>query len=271
MAKYSSLAFDDVDDLLFGRAKFPVTTRRGITIGGGKVFPELNFTLPDVQVDAANLPAIVAQYREMIANALKRAVELQVPGLLVEFETLPPMTQHPDWAMEIVNVLVAAMAEADAKHGLKSALRITPNDNREFERPHALRSGRHWDAMLELFGRAAAAGAELLSIESMGGKEIHDDALQFGSLQQAIFAQCVLGVRDMQFVWSHVVPIAKRHGVHAAGDTACAFANTAMILAEQGMIAKVFAAACERFPQFAVWSPTNAAPSDLAKTADMRT
>src|SRR3989304_1793535 len=76
----------------------------------------------------------------------------------------------------------------------------------------------------------------------MGGKEVHDDALQFGNLQQAIFAQCVLGVRDMQFIWSHIVPIAKQHHVHAAGDTACAFANTAMVLAEQGMIPRVFAA-----------------------------
>src|SRR3990170_1490131 len=76
----------------------------------------------------------------------------------------------------------------------------------------------------------------------MGGKEVHDDALQFGNLQQVIFAQCVLGVRDMQFIWSHIVPIAKEHNVHAAGDTACAFANTAMVLAEQGMIPRVFAA-----------------------------
>jgi methanol--5-hydroxybenzimidazolylcobamide Co-methyltransferase len=213
-----------------------------MAIGGGVVYPELNFTLSETAVEAGNLRTIVAQYQEMIADALKRAVQLQAPGLLVEFETLPPMTEHPDWAMQIVDVLQAAMADAEAKFGLKSALRVTPNDNREFERPPQWRSGRHWDAMLELFERAAAAGAELLSIESMGGKELHDDALQFGDLPQVLFALCVLGVRDMQFVWSHIVPIAQRHGVHPAGDTACAFANTAMVLAEQGMIAKVFAA-----------------------------
>lgn len=242
MLQYSSLAVEHADDLIFGRARHPLATGRGMVIGGGTVYPELNFTLPDVAVEAANLPTIIAQYREMITDALNRAAELHVPGLVVEFETLPPMTEHPDWAMQIVDVLLEALADAHAKHALKSVLRVTPNDNREFERPPRMRSGRHWDAMLELFERAAAAGAELLSIESMGGKEIHDDALQFGSLQQVLFAQCVLGVRDMRFVWSHIVSIARRHGVNAAGDTACAFANTAMVLAEQGMIPRVFAA-----------------------------
>jgi len=242
MLPYSSLAVKHADDLLFGRARHPLTTHRGMVIGGGVVYPELNFTLPDLAVAAANLPAILAQYREMASDAVNRAAALHVPGLLVEFETLPPMTEHPDWAIEIVDVLLATLADAHAKHSLKSVLRVTPNDNREFARPPVMRSGRHWDAMLELFERAAAAGAELLSIESMGGKEIHDDALQLGSLQQVIFAQCVLGVRDMRFVWSHIVSIAREHGVHAAGDTACAFANTAMILAEQGMIPRLFAA-----------------------------
>ena len=242
MSHYSSLAFELADDLLFGRAKYPLTTRQGLVIGGGQVYPELNFTLPDVSVDEANLKRILGQYREMVSSALDRAVELHAPGVVIEFETLPPMTDHPDWAMQIVNVLLAEIEEAHTQYGLKATLRVTPNDNREFARPTMLRSGQYWERMLELFERSAEAGAELLSIESMGGKEVHDDALQFGNLRQSIFAQCVLGVRDMQFVWSHIVAIAERHGVVPAGDTACALGNTAMILAEQGMIPRVFAA-----------------------------
>lgn len=242
MRRFSTLAYERDDDLLFGNAQQTVATRQGLVIGGGKVYPELNFTLPDLAVDQAHLSFVMDQYRQMISGAIRRAVELQVPGLVVEFETLPPMTEHPDWAMQIVEILLYALQEAHAKEGLKSVLRMTPNDNREFERPLLLRRGRYWEQMLELFDRAAAAGAELLSIESMGGKEIHDEALQFGSLKQALFALCVLGVRDMQFVWSRIVPIAQMHRVHAAGDTACAFANTAMVLAEQEMIPRVFAA-----------------------------
>lgn len=242
MRRFTSLAHPHADDLIFGRAAYPLVTRHGLVLGGRTVYPELNFTLPDLAVEEANLPLILAQYEEMISGALHRAIDLQVPGLVVEFETLPPMTEHPDWAMQIIDVLLEHMESAHFRHGLKTALRVTPNDNREFLRPPLLRHGCHWDRMLELFERAAAAGVEFLSIESMGGKEIHDDALQFGNLQQVLFAQCVLGVRDMQFIWSHIVPIAEKHNVHAAGDTACAFGNTAMVLAEQGMISRVFAA-----------------------------
>ncbi|MDR1799568.1 MAG: hypothetical protein LBR19_06785, partial [Bifidobacteriaceae bacterium] len=56
------------------------------------------------------------------------------------------------------------------------------------------------------------------------------------------FALGVLGVRDMEFVWSRIVQIAAQHGRIAGGDTACGFGNTAMVLAEQGFIPRLFAA-----------------------------
>jgi methanol--5-hydroxybenzimidazolylcobamide Co-methyltransferase len=46
----------------------------------------------------------------------------------------------------------------------------------------------------------------------------------------------------MRFLWTELDKIARRHGVRCAGDTACGFANTAMVLAEQRMIPRVFAA-----------------------------
>ena len=46
----------------------------------------------------------------------------------------------------------------------------------------------------------------------------------------------------MRFLWTQLDQIARRHGVHCAGDTACGFGNTAMVLAEQRMIPRVFAA-----------------------------
>jgi len=100
----------------------------------------------------------------------------------------------------------------------------------------------HWERMLELFEGSARAGAELLSIESVGGKELHDEALMNCDLGQVIFALCVLGVRDMEFLWKHIAAVARRHGAVCAGDTACGFGNTAMVLAEQRMIPRVFAA-----------------------------
>jgi len=242
MDRISQMAIDHVDGLYYGTAPKPLTTRRGMVIGGGTVYPELNFTLPNMDINEQTLDAVDAHYRQIITQATHRAAELFVPGLVVEFETLPPMTEHPDWGMRVVDILLEGLAHAESEYGLKSVLRVTPNDNREFIRPPRLRDGRYHDAMLELFDRAAAAGAELLSIESVGGKEVHDEALTMCDLPRVIFSQCVLGVRDMRYIWAKLHDIATKHNVWCAGDTACGFANTAMVLAEQKMIPRAFAA-----------------------------
>ncbi len=195
-----------------------------------------------MEVTGATMPEVVRQYREIITSALRRAAELEAPGVVIEFETVPPMTATPAFGLEIVQVLLAGMEEARRQHGLKTVLRMTPNDNREFARPPVMRSGEHWERMLELFESSARVGAELLSIESVGGKELHDEALMNCNLGQVIFAQCVLGVRDMAFLWDKLGEVARRHGVVCAGDTACGFGNTAMVLAEQKMIPRAFAA-----------------------------
>jgi methanol--5-hydroxybenzimidazolylcobamide Co-methyltransferase len=242
MSQFKSLAIPDPADLRFGVAPRPLVTRQGLSLGGGTVYPELNFTLPPMLVEQSTMGEIRAQYRQIITGALRRAVELEAPGLVIEFETLPPMTENPAWGIELTRLLLEAMDKAHAKEGLKTVLRITPNDTREMERPPRMRSGRLYEAMLETFEGCAAAGAELLSIESVGGKEVHDEALMTGDLRGVLFSLCVLGVRDMRFLWTRLEELARRHGVHCAGDTACGFANTAMVLAEQRMIPRLFAA-----------------------------
>jgi methanol--5-hydroxybenzimidazolylcobamide Co-methyltransferase len=242
MTTFSQLAIPEPAGLLFGLAPKPLVTRRGLAIGGGCVYPELNFTLPPMFVDATTMPEVRGHYRQIITGALQRAVELEAPGLVIEFETLPPMTENPAWAIELTRILLDAMAEAHEKHGLKTVLRITPNDTREMERPPRMRSGPLYEAMLAAFDGCAAAGAELLSIESVGGKEVHDEALMMGDIEGVLFGLCVLGVRDMRFLWTQLNQIARKRGVHCAGDTACGFANTAMVMAEQKMIPRVFAA-----------------------------
>jgi methanol--5-hydroxybenzimidazolylcobamide Co-methyltransferase len=240
--KYQSLAIEDPAALVFGSAPRPLATRSGMVIGGGRVYPELNFTLPTMEITADTMPRVLRHYEEIIEGALLRALELESDGTVIEFETLPPMTENPEWGLSIVRVLLKGMEKFQNSHGLKSVLRVTPNDNREFVRPPTMRSGFYFDRMLELFEGAAAEGAELLSIESVGGKELHDDALVSGDIATVIFSLCSLGVRDMRFLWTTIHDIASRHGVHAAGDTACGFGNTAMVLAEQKMIPRTFAA-----------------------------
>jgi methanol--5-hydroxybenzimidazolylcobamide Co-methyltransferase len=242
MPRFESLAIKDPARLHFGVAPKPLVTRNGLSIGGGMVYPEINFTLPAIDINAKTMPEILQQYREIIAGVTHRASALEAPGLVVEFETLPPMTQVPQWGIDITKVLVDGLEDARAKRGLKSTLRITPNDTREFERPPHMKSGQLWEDMLKTFEGGAIAGAELLSIESVGGKELHDDALTSGDMPAVIFSLCIMGVRDMKFLWSALDKIAKKHRVFCAGDTACGFGNTAMVLAEQKMISRCFAA-----------------------------
>jgi methanol--5-hydroxybenzimidazolylcobamide Co-methyltransferase len=230
------------EELIFGRAPRPVTTRSGLEIGGGLVYPEINFTLPPVEIAADTMPAVRAHYTEMIEGVLTRAVELGVPGLVVEFELLPQMTMEPEWGAEITAILREALDRYAASEGLISALRVTPNDIREHERPPRMREGHLWDRMVRSFTLNAAAGAELLSIESTGGKELHDDGIIMGDLQAVALSLGVLGGRDMAFLWDMIADVSRQQGAIPAGDSACGFGNTAMVLAEKRYIPRVWAA-----------------------------
>jgi len=240
--QYLSLAIDRSEDLIFGRAPHPVTCGHDLTIGGGLVYPEINFTLPPMEINKATMPEVLDQYQKIIDGVCRRAVDLQVPGLVVEFELLPPMTIEPAWGESIVALLRRAMDGYHDKHGLKSALRATPTDVRDGERPIRRRSGRYWAAIRESFRRCVSAGADMLAIESTGGKEVSDDALMQCDIQAMVVALGILGARDMAFLWDEIGEACKGTQCISSGDTACGFANTAMVLADRKMIPKVFAA-----------------------------
>ncbi|BBB91812.1 MAG TPA: methyltransferase MtaB domain-containing protein [Methylomusa anaerophila] len=243
MAKtFDKLAYNSLNDFVYGSAPNPVKTKHGLVIGGGAIYPELNFTLPPMEVTAANMPEIKQIYSEMIDGVLKRAVELHAPGLVVEFEMLPEMTLVPEWGIEVNNILVNAIAEYHAKYGLKGALRSTPGDVREFKRPPVQRSGEIYQNLLRTIEGSAKGGADFIAIETTGGKEVHDEALVNADLTKVIFALGIMGTRDMKFIWEKIVEISNANGAQAAGDTACGFANTAMVLAHKGFIPNVFAA-----------------------------
>ena len=231
------------DALIFGSAPHPVRCGFDLVIGAGAVFPEVNFTLPAIEINGPNWPAIVAQYEEMAANILKRAVALRTPGLVLEFELLPAMTENPEWGAEITALLHRRLAEAHVKHGLRSALRVTPTDIRERVKPPILRSGPGWENLRRSFELCIDAGADIVSIESIGGKEVHDRALLYGDLRAVVFALGVLAPRDTAWLWGRIACLCAAGGrVVPGGDSACGFANTAMQLANQKMLPEVLAA-----------------------------
>ena len=238
---FKTLAIPDPQQLMFGRTPRPVTCGFGLTLGNGQVYPELNFTLPTMPLDEKNWGAVVAQYEEIGSIIERAAARLQPPGLMAEFELLPPMTEHPSWGAELTSVLLRHLDQLHRDTGIACALRVTPTDIRDVTKPPALRSGTPLELLLQSFEQCAAAGAHVLSIESVGGKEVHDEALLYGDIEGVIFALGVLAPRDMEFLWEKIVTTCAKHNVVPGGDSACGFANTAMQLAGQGMLPEVLA------------------------------
>jgi methanol--5-hydroxybenzimidazolylcobamide Co-methyltransferase len=135
MLKYSTLAIPDPDDLLYGVSPHPLAFGLGLTIGAGQVFQEVNFTLPAMNIEQGTWAEVVAHYDEMAGQILRRAVSLGVPGIVLEFELLPPMTDRPEWGAEITSVLKRHLTACHEKHHLPCALRVTPTDIRDQRKP----------------------------------------------------------------------------------------------------------------------------------------
>ncbi len=240
---FPASAIADSRDLVFGRAAHPVRCGLDLSIGAGQVYPEVNFTLPAIGIDAASWPQILAHYQEIAKTVVRRALALHVPGIVLEFELLPAMTETPEWGAEITALLHDHLRQAYQSHGLHSALRVTPTDIRDQTKPPALRSGRPWERLERSFGLCLDAGADILSIESVGGKEVHDEALLYGDLRGIVFGLGVLAARDMEWLWDRMVALCSENGhTVPGGDSACGFANTAMQLAHQRMLPEVLAA-----------------------------
>lgn len=239
----NELALQDSAELVFGTSPRPVTCGTGLTIGGGNVYPEINFTLPPMPIEPDTWSRVRSIYEDVVDAILGRAERLQLDGLVIEFEQLPPMTEQPAWGAELTEVIKTRLLAAHERFGLAGALRVTIIDLREQTRPPQRRSGAAWDAMRASLEQCAARGADILSIESTGGKEVHDPALTSGDLPGILLGLGVLGSADMAWLWDQFAAVAAAHpGVVAGGDTACGFANTAMQLAEQRMLPEVLAA-----------------------------
>jgi methanol--5-hydroxybenzimidazolylcobamide Co-methyltransferase len=214
-----------------------------LTIGGGQVFPEVNFTLPPMNIEDGTWAEVVAHYEQMAEQILRRAVALSTPGIVLEFELLPAMTERPEWGAEITALLKRRLTVCHEKHHLPCALRVTPTDLRDQMKPPQLRMGPGWESLKRSFELCAEAGADILSVESVGGKEVHDQALMYGDFPGIVFALGVLAPRDMSWLWGEIGKICVAHpGVIPGGDSACGFANTAMQLAHQKMLPEVLAA-----------------------------
>jgi methanol---5-hydroxybenzimidazolylcobamide Co-methyltransferase len=229
MAKYTSMAYGSADEMIFGTAKKPVSIGIGpVELGSKYVYPQI---VPHPRPGSeASKEKILREYQRMTDDALGRCVALGFPGLVIEFEHIYQMTSQPEWAAAIHAQSKAQMQDYHDKYGLKSALISTVADLRKPDMVH-MRKSQELDWMLGSFQSTAANGADVLSIETMGGKEVFDYAVQRQDIKGVIFGIGVLSSLDMAWLWPQIVDIAKKNNINPGGDTDCARGNTAMFLA----------------------------------------
>jgi len=71
----------------------------GWLLAAGRLYPELNFTLPNMTVTPESMAEVRSQYTQMITEACARAVELHAPGL-VSSSSCCPTDLQPEWGAE---------------------------------------------------------------------------------------------------------------------------------------------------------------------------
>ncbi len=222
-----TMAYRSSEEMIFGRAPRPVETRGGLRIGDGHVIPEI---VPHPRPGSeTSIKTLLREFERANEDALERCVAVGHPSVVLENEHVFQMTHNPEWGKEIAAQTARQVREYREKYGLNAAYRCTIADVRRPEMVD-MRSSDRTREVLEAF-EACAPFADIVSIESMGGKEIFDHALIRDDIAGLLFAQAVLGGRDMRWLWPQIVEIAARHGCIAGGDTDCSQANTAMFMA----------------------------------------
>jgi methanol--5-hydroxybenzimidazolylcobamide Co-methyltransferase len=229
----NSMAYATPEEMMFGTAKKPVETKRGLVIGGGYVIPEV--VIHPRSGSEKTLKTLLREFERAYEDALERCVLIGHPSLIIENEHVFQMTHFSEWGMEIAAQTMRQIEDYEKKYGIKAALRSTIADIRKPEIVNIRESDRTQDVLKAL--KACASHADIISIESIGGKEIFDYCIIRNDITGLLFAQAVLGGRDMQWLWPQIVEFARAQGCIPGGDTNCAQSNTAMFLAG-GFISK---------------------------------
>jgi len=227
MPVFSDMEIESWEDLVFGFSKHPLSYGLDLNIGNGEVVPEIKyFPGRNGEQDPTHTRK---EFEGITKNILKRAIDLGLQSVQLETEQTSFVTENPRLGGEITSIQKSILEDYADEYGLKCALRVTVADIRKLEGD--MREGKEVTLMFESFEEAAENGADVLSIESIGGKEIFNYSLIRQDIEGVLFSVGVLGSLDMEFLWREIVRIAGKFGVIAGGDTDCAHSNTAMVLA----------------------------------------
>lgn len=227
MPTFSSMNTGSSEELVFGICKHPLKYGIGCEIGNGHVVPEIKyFPRRNGEEDPDKLRK---EYTDITNNVLKRAVDLGLESVQLETEHTFVVTRNPKLGGEITAIQKSIIEKFASEYNLRCALRVTMADMRELK--DDMRDGVQVSLMLESFEEAATNGADVLGLESIGGKEVFNFSLIRQDIEGVLFSVGVLGSLDMEFLWKEIVKIANKRNIASGGDTDCAHSNTAMVLA----------------------------------------
>jgi len=234
LKNFTKMEYGSADEIVFGDAKYPLSYGLGLKVGAGFVSPEINFApRPGTEKTVERL---VKEYVDYITtDIMNRAVTLGFPSLQLENEWIYQMGNDPKkYAAPVVAGQKAVMKKFNEEYGVACAIRHTCADPRLAEM--GLREGMDKTHMypektIESFEVAAENGADVLSVETMGGKEVADYAVVRQDIRGWLFGIGYLGSIDMAWIWPQIVDIAKKNKIVPGGDTNCAGANTSMFMA----------------------------------------
>ncbi len=230
--RYTKMAYKDADELIFGRAQSPVSYGFGIKAGAGKVITEINYApRPGTEKSPETLRREYVDY--ISKDCLDRAISIGLPDLQLETEWIFQMTDE-----KISTPVIEGQREIAEKYheeyGINTAVRQTIPDGRDPDNGMRLGQDKAKHMAEVLFANAETAcenGADVFSVESLGGKEMADHAITTGDITAFLFGVGYLGSIDMEYIWTEFVDICKKNKVTPGGDTNCAGANTSMFMA----------------------------------------
>lgn len=223
---FSQLAYESPDEVLFGFAKHPLNYGFRLKVGEGSVIPEVKYILKPGFERSQEL--LVEEYRKTTMAIMERMVNLGFDEVQLDTEFVEPMVTNKTWGSSVIREQKEILQKYYDEHGIKSGLRATVADIRRFER--GLRDDKYLEMIMDAFESSAVEGADLLSIESRGGQEVFSYSLIRNDLTGILFSLGILAPRDVRFLWKEITKISRK--AIPAGDTACALANSAMVLAD---------------------------------------
>ena len=230
--RYTKMAYKNADEVVFGHAQNPVSYGFGIKVGAGRVIPEINYApRPGTEKSAETLRREYVDY--ISKDALDRAITIGLPDLQLETEWISQMSDAK-LSAPIVQGQKAIIEKYHEEYGINTAVRHTIPDKRDPDngmRPGMDKKNGSPEMLFESAEIACENGADVFSVESMGGKELADYAITNGDIVAFLFGVGYLGSIDMTYIWQDFVDICKKNKTTPGGDTNCSGANTSMFMA----------------------------------------